>query len=61
MKSKMLKDIQGKISFYCPFIETTLYVVESDWKWKSNCHVQLFVTPWTLQSMEFSRPEHWSG
>jgi len=24
-------------------------------------HVQLFVTPWTKQSMEFSRPEYWSG
>ena len=24
-------------------------------------HVQLFATPWTIQSMEFSRPEHWSG
>ena len=23
--------------------------------------VRLFVTPWTIQSMEFSRPEHWSG
>ena len=23
--------------------------------------VQLFVTPWTIQSMEFSRPECWSG
>ena len=23
--------------------------------------VQLFVTPWSIQSMEFSRPEHWSG
>ena len=23
--------------------------------------VQLFVTPWTKQSMEFSRPEYWSG
>ena len=21
----------------------------------------LFVTPWTIQSMEFSRPEYWSG
>ena len=20
-----------------------------------------FVTPWTIQSMEFSRPEYWSG
>ena len=23
--------------------------------------VQLFVTPWTIQSMEFSRQEYWSG
>ena len=28
-------------------------------KW-SKSHVWLFMTPWTLQSMEFSRPEHWS-
>ena len=27
------------------------------WKWKWLSHVQLFVTPWTIQSMEFSRPE----
>ena len=31
------------------------------WKWKSLSHVQLFATPWTKQSMEFSRPEYWSG
>ena len=24
------------------------------WKWKSLSHVWLFVTPWTIQSMEFS-------
>ena len=24
-------------------------------------HVQLFVTPWTIQSMEFSRTEYWDG
>ena len=23
--------------------------------------VQLFGTPWTIKSMEFSRPEYWSG
>ena len=23
--------------------------------------VQLFETPWTIQFMEFSRPEYWSG
>ena len=26
-------------------------------KWNSLSHVQLFPTPWTIQSMEFSRPE----
>ena len=27
-----------------------------------NCSVMsLFVTPWTIQSMEFSRPEYWRG
>ena len=30
-------------------------------KWKSLSHVWLLVTPWTIQSMEFSRPEYWSG
>ena len=24
-------------------------------------HVRLFVTPWTIHSMKFSRPEYWSG
>ena len=31
------------------------------WKWKSLSCVQLFETPWTTQSMGFSRPEYWSG
>ena len=30
-------------------------------KWKSLSRVRLFVTPWTIQPMEFSRPECWSG
>ena len=29
--------------------------------WKSLSRVRLFATPWTTQSMEFSRPEYWSG
>ena len=29
--------------------------------WKSLSRIWLFVTPWTIQSMEFSRPEYWSG
>ena len=36
------------------------YIHESK-KWKSLSCVHLFVTPWTIQSMEFSRPEYWSG
>ena len=31
------------------------------WKWTSFSHVCLFATPWTIESMEFSRPEYWSG
>ena len=27
--------------------------------WKLLSCVQLFATPWMIQSMEFSRPEHW--
>jgi len=30
-------------------------------KWKSLSLVWLFATPWTIQSMKFSRPEYWSG
>ena len=30
-------------------------------KWKSLSRVWLFVTLWTIQSMEFSKPEYWSG
>ena len=30
-------------------------------KWKSLSRVWLFVTPWTIRSMEFSRPQYWSG
>ena len=29
------------------------------WKLKSLSPVPLFATPWTIQSMEFSRSEHW--
>ena len=30
-------------------------------KWKSLSRVQLFSTPRSIQSMEFSQPEYWSG
>ena len=38
-----------------------IFKVTLIWKWKSLSHVQLFATPWTIQSMEVSRPEYWSG
>ena len=30
-------------------------------KWKSLSRARFFVTPQTLQSIEFSRPEYWNG
>ena len=33
----------------------------SEMKWKSLSCVWLFVIPLTVQSMEFSRSEYWSG
>ena len=30
-------------------------------KWKLLSYVRLFVAPWTIQSMKFSRPEYWYG
>ena len=32
-------------------------------KWRSESHLVVSdsATPWTIQSMEFSRPEYWSG
>ena len=30
-------------------------------KWKLLSRIQLFATPWMIQSLDFSRPEYWSG
>ena len=37
--------------------------LEGKWvrEWKSLYLVWLSATPWTIQSVGFSRPEHWSG
>jgi len=37
------------------------YDKPSEMKWKLLSCVRLFAIPWTIQSMEFSRPEYWSG
>ena len=42
-------------------ISSALVVMPWKWKSKSLISVWLFVTPWTILSMEFSRPEYWSG
>ena len=52
MTSSNLGELRGRVS--------TLHW-NRHWKWKSLRGVQLFVTWWTIQSMEFSRPEYWSG
>ena len=46
----------------CYFLLNVDYpVLGKEVKWKLLSHVRLFATPWTIQSMEFSRPEYWSG
>ena len=47
-----------KVFLWCIF--HVLRCFSRSWKWKSLSHVQLFVTPWAIQSMEVSRPEYWS-
>ena len=42
-------------------LQLMAYHSRSRRKWRPLTGVQLFVTPWTIQSMEFSRPEYWSG
>ena len=34
---------------------------KNGWNCKLLSRVQLSATPWTIESMEFSRPEYWSG
>ena len=51
-------------NIYCwvPFLCTWNYhnIISWLWKWKSLSRVRLFATPWTIRSMEFSKPEFWS-
>ena len=35
--------------------------VKTIWKWNSRTRVRLFATPWTIQWMEFSRSDPFSG
>ena len=58
---KMLMSVSLCIYEFILILNTTVLKCLSEVKWKSLSHVRLFVTPGTIQSMEFSRPEYWSG
>ena len=43
-------------------LETKLSIDRKVKSESESCyHVLLFVTPWTIQTMELSRPEYWTG
>ena len=46
--------------WYCDLQEKHLVIQMYESEKSLRC-IRLFVTPWTIQSMEFSRPEYWSG
>ena len=50
------------LRIYWVFLKGTEHILLFfHWKWKVLSCVRLFATPWTIQSMKFSRPEYWSG
>ena len=49
--------VRMKWDYTCDILVTNL----AEWNWKLLSCTWLFVTPWTVQSVEFSRPEYWSG
>ena len=48
----------SKLCFIIEFLLS--YIKWDSCESESHSHVWLFATPWTIQSMEFSRPEYWS-
>ena len=58
LKRNKTKEEKGNIWWVLAVCKTLWFVCE---KWKSLSRVQLFETLWTIQSMEFSRTEYWSG
>ena len=59
-KMDMIKDKNGK-DLTEVGASLVVQMVKKVEKWKSLSRVRLFATPWTIQFMEFSRPEYWSG
>ena len=60
-KELIQKQVRTARSYCVPQGTTFSSMWYTMWKWKSLSQVWLFATPWTTQSMEFSRPEYWSG
>ena len=53
--------LQTSLQLTIPFFTSKLFI-PSEWKWKwLSCIPCTDMTPWTIQSMEFFRPEYWSG
>ena len=48
----------ASLAFAGKFFTTGATWEATKWKWKLLSHVWLFVTPWTIQSMELSRPKY---
>ena len=53
----------GFFFFFYSFQASSIERFHTPWvsEWKSLSHVHLFATPWTIQPVEFFRPEYWSG
>ena len=53
-------------NFSFQFLQTVIQTIQALltfyrlWKLKLLSCVQLFASPWTIQYMEFSRPEYWN-
>ena len=57
MRNREVTDIQASVSLRWKQASQ----LHTAWKWKWIGRVRLFVTPWTIQSVEFSRPEYLSS
>ena len=50
----------ARTSYWCLTHPSSGSISQWTGKWKLLSHVLLFAIPWTIQSIEFSRPEYWS-
>ena len=68
-KAKLLEIVSSSFALSVELFNNTYFSIywfscqyhQSESESKLLSHVRLFATPWTAQSMEFFRPEYWSG